>query len=98
MIVNHSKSSNRKTDGLENVGYEFRNTGGQLRVSSKKLDAFKQRAKENFSGKRGVSMRTQLVEFYSYARGWLGYFGLAQVKSALMKLDTGFGNGFELVI
>ena len=32
-------------------------------------------------------MRTQLAEFRSYARGWLGYFGIAQVKSALMRLD-----------
>ena len=87
LIVNHTKSSIRKTDGLEYVGYEFRGTGGQLRVSPKKLDAFKQRAKETFRRKRGVSIRTRFAEYRSYARGWLGYFGLAQVKSAFMRLD-----------
>ncbi|MDB2686725.1 reverse transcriptase domain-containing protein [Mariniblastus sp.] len=87
LIVNHTKSSIRKTDGLEYVGYEFRGTGGQLRVSPKKLDAFKQRAKETFRRKRGVSMRTRFAEYRSYARGWLGYFGLAQVKAAFMKFD-----------
>ena len=41
LIVNHDKSSIRKTDGLEYVGYEFRGFSGQIRVSKKKLAAFK---------------------------------------------------------
>ncbi|TWT98378.1 reverse transcriptase domain-containing protein [Stieleria varia] len=35
LSVNHDKSSIRKTDGLEYVGYEFRGYGGQIRVSNK---------------------------------------------------------------
>jgi RNA-directed DNA polymerase len=87
LIVNHDKSSIRKTDGLEYVGYEFRGFGGQIRVSEKKLAAFKQRAAEILRRKRGVSMRTRLNEFRSYARGWLAYFRLAQVKSTFRDLD-----------
>ena len=87
LIVNRVKSSIRKTDGLEYVGYEFRGFSGQIRVSKKKLAAFKQRATEILRRNRGISMRTRLDEFRSYARGWLGYFGLDRVKSTFRDLD-----------
>ena len=77
----------RNTDGLEFVGYEFRGYGGQLRVSRKKLDAFKQRASEIFRRKRGVSMKQRYAEFRSYAMGWLGYFALDQVQTTFTNLD-----------
>ena len=87
LIVNHDKSSIRRADGLEFVGYEFRGYGGQLRVSRKKLDAFKQRASEIFRRKRGVSMKQRYAEFRSYAMGWLGYFALDQVQTTFTNLD-----------
>jgi RNA-directed DNA polymerase len=87
LTVNRIKSSIRRTDGLEYVGYEFRGFGGQLRVSRKKLDAFKQRVTEIFRRNRGISMQTRLVEFRSYARGWLGYFGMVQSKTTFRDLD-----------
>jgi hypothetical protein len=49
-IVIHSRI--RRTDGLEYVGYEFRGYGGQIRVSTKKLAAFKRRVSEIFSQAR----------------------------------------------
>jgi len=87
LAVNHDKSSIRKTDKLEYVGYEFRGFGGQIRVSKKKLDAFKKRASEIFRRNRGVSMKSRYAEFRSYALGWLGYFALDQVKSTFVNLD-----------
>ena len=87
LAVNHDKSSIRRADGLEYVGYEFRGFGGQIRVSKKKLDAFKQRAAEIFRRNRGVSMRSRYATFRSYARGWLSYFGLDQVKTTFANLD-----------
>jgi len=87
LIVNHDKSSIRKTDGLEYVGYEFGGYGGQIRVSSKKVAAFKQRVSEIFRRNRGRSMKSRFAEFRSYATGWLGYFALDQVKSTFIKLD-----------
>ena len=87
LIVNHDKSSIRKTDELEYVGYEFRGFSGQIRVSRKKLVAFKQRATEILRRNRGISMQTRFNAFRSYARGWLGYFGLDQVKSTFRALD-----------
>lgn len=85
--VNHDKSSVRSTDGLEFVGYEFRGYGGQIRVSRKKLNAFKKRVSEIFRRKRGVSMKRRYAEFRSYAIGWLGYFALDQVKTTFIELD-----------
>jgi RNA-directed DNA polymerase len=87
LVVNHDKSSIRKTAGLEYVGYEFRGFGGQIRVSKKKLDAFKKRASAIFRRNRGVSMKSRYAEFRTYARGWLGYFALDQVQSTFVNLD-----------
>jgi RNA-directed DNA polymerase len=87
LVVNHDKSRVRATDSLEYVGYEFRGYGGQIRVSRRKLDAFKRRASEIFRRKRGVSMKKRYAEFRSYAIGWLGYFALDQVKTTFSRLD-----------
>ena len=87
LVVNHDKSSIRRADGLEFVGYEFRGYGGQIRVSGKKLEAFKLRVAEIFRRNRGVSMQSRYAEFRSYAAGWLGYFSLDQVKSTFTNLD-----------
>ncbi|WP_342190309.1 group II intron maturase-specific domain-containing protein [Stieleria varia] len=87
LTVNHDKSNIRKTDGLEYVGYEFRGYGGQIRVSGKKLKAFKERASEIFRRNRGVSMESRYKAFASYERGWLGYFALDQMKTTFTNLD-----------
>ncbi len=87
LSVNHDKSCIRKTDGLEYVGYEFRGFGGQIRVSAKKLAAFKRSASEIFRKNRGVSMQSRYAEFRTYAIGWLGYFALDQVKTTFANLD-----------
>lgn len=52
LVVNHDKSSIRRADGLEFVGYEFRGFGGQIRVSEKKLNAFRVRVSEIFRRNR----------------------------------------------
>ena len=87
LVVNDDKSSFGQTDGLVFVGYEFRGYGGQIRISRKKLETFKKRASEIFRRKRGVSMKKRFAEFRSYAIGWLGYFGLDQVKTTFTNLD-----------
>lgn len=87
LIVNRDKSQIRRTDGLEYVGYEFRGYGGQIRVSKKKLDAFKERVSEIFRKNRGVSMPSRYAEYRSYARGWISYFALDQVKTTFVNLD-----------
>ncbi|MFG0264785.1 MAG: reverse transcriptase domain-containing protein [Rhodopirellula sp. JB055] len=87
LTVNHDKSSIRQTDGLEYVGYEFRVFGGQIRVSLKRLDTFKRRVSKIFRKSRGVSMKSRLPEFRSYALGWMSNFALNQVKTTFVNLD-----------
>lgn len=87
LLVNDDKSRIRRADGLEYVGYEFRGYGGQIRVSKKKLGAFKQRVSEIFRRNSGRSMKSRFAEYRSYAIGWLGYFALDQVKSTFTTLD-----------
>jgi len=87
LTVNHDKSSIRYCDGLEFVGYEFRGYGGQVRVSRKKLEAFKRRVSEIFRRNRGRSMKSRYAEYRSYAMGWIGYFALDQVKTTFTRLD-----------
>ncbi|ELP34193.1 RNA-directed DNA polymerase (Reverse transcriptase) [Rhodopirellula baltica SWK14] len=48
---------------------------------------FKQRASEIFRKSRGVSMKSRLSEFRSYAMGWMGYFALDQVRTTFVTLD-----------
>ena len=87
LTVNHDKSSIRKTDGLEYVGYEFRGFVGRIRISGKKLRTFKRRVTEIFRRNSGRSMESRYEEFRSYARGWLSYFALEEVKTTLRDLD-----------
>ncbi|MFG0255315.1 MAG: group II intron maturase-specific domain-containing protein, partial [Rhodopirellula sp. JB053] len=66
---------------------EFRGFGGQIRVSPKRLDTFKRRASKIFRKSRGVSMKSRLPEFRSYALGWMSYFALDQVKTTFVSLE-----------
>ncbi len=85
--VNRDKSSLRKADGLEYVGYEFHGYGGQIRVSKKSLAKFREKASEIFRRNRGVSMASRMKEFRSYANGWIAYFALDGRKTTFIDLD-----------
>jgi RNA-directed DNA polymerase len=87
LVVNQAKSSVRRTDGLEFVGYQFTGYGGQMRVSPKNLDKFKQRVRELTRRSCGISMTTRLKALGYYLRGWTGYFCLVPIKSFFVALD-----------
>ncbi len=87
LVVNHAKSRVRKADGLEFLGYQFTGYGGQMRVSSKNLDKFKDRVRELTRRSCGISMTTRLKALGYYLRGWTGYFCLVPIKSFFEELD-----------
>lgn len=87
LVVNHAKSSVRRTDGLEFLGYQFTGYGGQMRVSPKNLDKFRQRVRELTRRTRGISMTTRLKALGYYLRGWTGYFCLVPIKSFFVALE-----------
>jgi len=72
LVVNHQKSRTCGTDGVEFLGFIFRGYGGQIRVGPEKIKKFKDRVREITRRKRGVSMRTRLVELRQYLQGWVG--------------------------
>ena len=87
LVVNHAKSCVRSTDGLEFLGYQFTGYGGQMRVSPKNFDKFKQRVRELTRRSCGISMTTRLKALGYYLRGWTGYFCLVPIKSFFVALD-----------
>ncbi len=87
LVVNHAKSCVRSTDGLEFLGYQFTGYGGQMRVSPKNFDKFKQRVRELTRRRVSISMTTRLKALGYYLRGWTGYFCLVPIKSFFVVLD-----------
>jgi RNA-directed DNA polymerase len=87
LVVNQAKSCVRGTDGLEFLGYQFTGYGGQMRVSPKNLDKFKQRVRELTRRSCGISMTARLKALGYYLRGWTGYFCLVPLKKFFVILD-----------
>ncbi len=58
-----------------------------IKVSPKKLKAFKRRIKELTGRSRGISMKRRLTDLNRYVRGWIGYFGLARQSADFINLD-----------
>ncbi|MEM9940401.1 MAG: reverse transcriptase domain-containing protein [Planctomycetota bacterium] len=88
LIVNEDKSSHGLAEGCEYLGFQFKGRRATIKVSPKKLQAFKRRVKELTGRSRGVSMERRLIELRRYLRGWTGYFALAQQVEDFLKFDT----------
>ena len=84
--VNQTKSQVRPVRELEFLGFAFRN--GKIRISEKALRTFKQRLKW-LSGRHWfVAMEDRLAKLRLYVKGWMNYYGLSQVYSDWLGLDT----------
>jgi RNA-directed DNA polymerase len=87
LVVNEQKSSVRLASGCEYLGFMFVGPRGTIKVSPKKLKAFKRRIKELTGRSRGISMQRRLTDLNGYVRGWIGYFGLARQYDTFVELD-----------
>lgn len=87
LVVNTEKSRICPTDGVEFLGFRFQGLSGQIRVSTKNVQKFKEKARSITSRHRGIAMEQRFQELGSYARGWVGYFGLVPIKSFFKDLD-----------
>ncbi len=87
LVVNHQKIRVCETDGVEFVGFTFEGYGGQIRVSPKNRQKFKDRVREITRRNRGVSMSRRLVELRRYFQGWVGYFSIVPIKTFFVDLD-----------
>jgi hypothetical protein len=87
LVVNRQKSRICGTDGVEFVGFVFVGYGGQIRVSPKNIQKFKDRVRQITRRNRGVSMARRYQELRWYFQGWLGYFRLVPTKSFFNEMD-----------
>jgi RNA-directed DNA polymerase len=87
LVVNRQKSRICGTDGVEFLGFQFQGYGGQIRVSPKNLQKFKDRVQAITRRCRGVSMSSRYQELRRYLQGWVGYFRLVPIKSFYTDLD-----------
>ena len=87
LVVNEQKSSVRAASGCEYLGFTFVGPRATIKVSPKKLKAFKQRIRELTGRSRGISMKRRLTDLNAYVRGWIGYFGLARQFDTFVELD-----------
>jgi RNA-directed DNA polymerase len=87
LVVNEQKSSVRASQGCEYLGFTFVGKRATIKVSPKKLKAFKRRIKELTGRSRGISMKRRLTDLKHYVRGWIGYFGLARQFNERVELD-----------
>lgn len=87
LVVNREKSRVVESEGVEFLGFVFRGRRATINVTEKNVSKFKRRIKQITGRSRGISMERRLSELRSYARGWMGYFGLAAQLKLFDKLD-----------
>lgn len=87
LVINQQKSYVGLAKDCEYLGFAFVGRRVTIKVSPKKLTAFKRRIKQITGRSRGISMKRRLSELRSYMRGWMGYFGLARQVGDFRNLD-----------
>ena len=69
-----------------------------IRVHAKSLKKAKQKLKELTSRSQGRNVRAVMYKVKVYARGWLGYFGIASMKNTLKSWDEWLRRRFRMYI
>ena len=69
-----------------------------IRVHAKSLKKAKQKLKELTSRSQGRNVRAAMYKVKVYARGWLGYFGIASMKNTLKSWDEWLRRRFRMYI
>lgn len=85
LVVNTEKSQVVKVNQSKFLGFTF--SRGNIQWHSKSLHQFKHKVRELTSRNWGVSMRYQLYKLSQYLRGWINYYGIANVYQKCIDLD-----------
>ena len=72
--------------------------GAYIRVHAKSLKKAKQKLKELTSRSQGRNVRVVMNKVKEYIRGWLGYFGIASIKTTMQELDKWLRRRFRMYI
>lgn len=84
--VNTDKSGVGPTDDSSLLGYRIR-SNGSLEVAPKAIERYKQRVREHWSARRGITLHEQRQQWQQFVRGWSNYFGLVTGVRALELLS-----------
>ena len=87
--VNRDKTKVAHISKVKYLGYSFyRNKGKcRLRVHSKSIAKMKAKLKELTSKNNGWSNEYRAIKLTQFIRGWVNYFGLADMKSVITQTD-----------
>ena len=85
LVVNTVKSQVVKVTESKFLGFTF--SRGSIKWHAKTLHKFKQQVRILTNRNWGVSMRYQLHKLSLYLRGWVNYFGIANVYQECVELD-----------
>jgi RNA-directed DNA polymerase len=92
LTVNERKSQIARLSKCVFLGFGFQlaprtRRGSRITLPEKTLARMKRRIRELTSRSRGISWERRLEELNRYLRGWMGYFGLTDVKTRFSELD-----------
>ncbi len=87
LMINQQKSRVCKTSEVEFLSYQFHGFGGQIRISPRKVQKLRERARALLNRNHSQSLKARIETLNTYLRGWMGYFALAALKSPLDELD-----------
>lgn len=98
--VNRAKSGVNPINKIKFLGYSFYkiHSEGRLRIHAKSLQKLKGRIKELTSRSNGWSNEHRKDMLNNYIKGWVQYFKLADMKSALRTVDGWFRRRLRMVI
>ena len=72
--------------------------GAYIRVHAKSLKKAKQKLKELTSRSQGRNVRVVMNKVKEYIHGWLGYFGIASIKTTMQEWDKWLRRRFRTYI
>jgi RNA-directed DNA polymerase len=83
--VHRDKSYVAPAKDVEFLGFQI--LRGQIRVSTKARQRFKDRVRELTRRNNGVSMNQVIRDLSQYLRGWVGYFRIQEFRKVFKELD-----------
>src|SRR3954467_7884162 len=86
--VNETKSAVARPEERKFLGFSISNDGGERRIASKALDAFRTRVREQTCRTRGLALSQIIEDLAPYLIGWRGYFGFCQTPRVLTNLEA----------
>lgn len=89
--VNRDKSSVRRVQQVQFLGFSFTWSGGgkpKRKIARRPLERMKRRVRELTRRTKGRSLEQVIEELAPYLRGWCGYFGYCETPSVLKHLDA----------